>query len=655
MHTLHIRAAAALAAALFSGCSPNPNGSEQATPAPRAACDRVCLEGFIDRYLDALVARDPSRLPLAPNVTFVENNQALEVGDGTWRTVTDLGTYRHYFSDIAAGQAAMIGIVEENGTKVIYDLRLAINNGQITEIEALVARDPNGALLYEEHGEPHPKFLEEIPPEQRLSREDLAAVVNKYLSGMERNDPNGDYSFFHDECDRWEHARRTTNNDPEAYGHSTDTVFVTLNCREQFQTGFLGFVTRIRDRRYVVIDEERQTVFAFALLDHNGTIREIPLSSGTTFVVPPYFSSPRTLQVGEAWRIEDGKLRQIEMTLTELPYGMRPGFDSGDDWLARDAAARAAAPAAPASAEGCDRACLNGFVDKFLSALVAHDPALLPTSPDLKYTENGQRLNPGDGLWGTATELGDYQVYAADPATGTAGFYGTIVETDVPGLLTLRLAVENQRVTEIEAVVFRQETVGERGGTLTLFAPRQPSFDPAGFARVDPALTAATSADPSAAELRTIAASYYAGLLASDGAQASVADMCQRRENGVRVTGVADAPAPDGGHPDFRPASLGCAAQLSSHYFSYMQRLRDQRTLVADVQVGLLLDLAFLDVPNDQRLVDVPGVGSVALPMTSTGPYSVMLAQLYKVQDGKIVHIEAVSRPVPYGMRAGWQ
>jgi hypothetical protein len=153
-----------------------------------------------------------------------------------------------------------------------------------------------------------------VPPEARLPRDQLIAVANRYLSGMERNNPNGDYSFFHDDCDRWEHARQTTNHDPAAYGHSTDRVFVTLSCREQFETGFLGFVTRIRDRRYVIVDEERQSVFGFALLDHNGTIRSIPLSRGETFVVPPYFSSPRTLQVGEAWRIEDGKLRQIEMS-----------------------------------------------------------------------------------------------------------------------------------------------------------------------------------------------------------------------------------------------------------------------------------------------------------------------------------------------------
>ena len=53
-----------------------------------ARCDRACLEGLLDRYVDALVARDPSRLPAADTVRFTENGQRLELGDGLWRTVT---------------------------------------------------------------------------------------------------------------------------------------------------------------------------------------------------------------------------------------------------------------------------------------------------------------------------------------------------------------------------------------------------------------------------------------------------------------------------------------------------------------------------------------------------------------------------------------
>jgi hypothetical protein len=57
--------------------------------APRSAraaetCDRACLEGFVNQYLAALAAGDPSKLPLAPNARYTENGQALKLGDGRW-------------------------------------------------------------------------------------------------------------------------------------------------------------------------------------------------------------------------------------------------------------------------------------------------------------------------------------------------------------------------------------------------------------------------------------------------------------------------------------------------------------------------------------------------------------------------------------------
>ena len=43
--------------------------------------------------MDALVARDPSRLPAIPSAIFTENGQRLELGDGLWHTVTGRGGY----------------------------------------------------------------------------------------------------------------------------------------------------------------------------------------------------------------------------------------------------------------------------------------------------------------------------------------------------------------------------------------------------------------------------------------------------------------------------------------------------------------------------------------------------------------------------------
>lgn len=45
------------------------------------SCGRACLEGFVNQYLAALVAQNPSKLPLAKNARYTENGQELKLGD----------------------------------------------------------------------------------------------------------------------------------------------------------------------------------------------------------------------------------------------------------------------------------------------------------------------------------------------------------------------------------------------------------------------------------------------------------------------------------------------------------------------------------------------------------------------------------------------
>ena len=68
----------------------------------------------------------------------------------------------------------------------------------------------------------------------------------------------------------------------------------------------------------------------------------------------------------------------------------------------------------PASPVECDRDCLAGFMDTYLKALVAHDSSKLPVTKNVKYSENGVRLNLNDGLWHTASAMPTYRVEVID-------------------------------------------------------------------------------------------------------------------------------------------------------------------------------------------------------------------------------------------------
>jgi hypothetical protein len=289
-----------------------------------ATAARAKLEGHMDGYLAALARNDPTELPVAADVICIEQNQPLALGEGSWRTLSGLGVYRHYYTDIVTSRCGFIGTVFENGVPALLDVLLEIEGDCIRAVETYLIRDPIGGRRLNDQGTPEAAWLELVPQEKRAPRARLTALVDRYFQSLQRNDGKGDYSFFDKECNRYDHGLQTTNvKTPATYGHSDDTTFMSLSAEEQWKTGFLGFVTEIRDRRYVVVDEERQTVLAFAMFDHNGTVRSINLSSGSVFVLSPYFDVPRTLQIIEGFRIRDDKLFRIEATMTEVPYGSR--------------------------------------------------------------------------------------------------------------------------------------------------------------------------------------------------------------------------------------------------------------------------------------------------------------------------------------------
>src|SRR6187551_2598533 len=107
--------------------------------ASAADCDRACLKGMMTTYLNALVAHDPSKAPLAANVRFTEDSKDLKVGEGFWKTATKLGDYRQDFIDVKEQVVASHVIIEETGKPAMFTARLKVADGKITEIETLVA------------------------------------------------------------------------------------------------------------------------------------------------------------------------------------------------------------------------------------------------------------------------------------------------------------------------------------------------------------------------------------------------------------------------------------------------------------------------------------------------------------------------------------
>jgi hypothetical protein len=319
------------------------------------------------------------------------------------------------------------------------------------------------------------------------------------------------------------------------------------------------------------------------------------------------------------------------------------------------------APASPASSTPCDRACLNGFVDKYFDALVSHCTCNVPFAPDVKYTENGEVVKPGEGIWKTFTGRGTYRVYLANPATGEAGYYGDINEFKIlQGTVALRLKVKDRRISEVEMIVARQQ-LRPKGGlglnTAGIMTPKMiDEMSPAGFVSPDSALLEPVPAAERATREQLIAITdqYFEAFARNKGSVAPFADSCSRRENGFAATNNSDAPVVDSAQPAFRAFSGSCAQEIDRGFFSALSKVGDRRPLVVDVDQALVFDLAFLDNEGNVKSVSVSGVGDVKVPSEFLRPITFVQPQLFKVEAGKIREIEGLSWPMPYGMRSGW-
>jgi hypothetical protein len=302
-------------------------------------CDRTCLEGVLDQYLEAVVARDPSRLPLSRDVMYTENNQVLQIGDGFWKTAQGIGNYKHYFADPELGQVAFMGTMREAGTLLLLSLRLRIELGRITEVEAVFFRPggggPNNIEGMDKAGRPEDVWFRSIPLSQRLSRQEMISIADGYFTGLQKNDGKGIHGTgtypFTDDCHRIENGAPTTNV-PRPPNEPAGTInLFSMDCLSQFKMGLYFVVQSIHGRRYPLVDAERGVVWAHAVFDQ-GTVNEGILADGTKYAYRG-FNRPSSILVTEAFLIEDRKIRRVEMIGPSAPYHMNspwPGGLSGD-------------------------------------------------------------------------------------------------------------------------------------------------------------------------------------------------------------------------------------------------------------------------------------------------------------------------------------
>jgi hypothetical protein len=292
-----------------------------------------------------------------------------------------------------------------------------------------------------------------------------------------------------------------------------------------------------------------------------------------------------------------------------------------------------------------DRARLQAALEGVLDAIGALAAGSLA---DADYTENGQRLAVGEGLWATADKVGPYRHAFLDEESGNAACFATLTEGNTRSIMALRINAAGGRVTEVEAIVARPPLFGG----ASPFGDGPAALDASGESDRGWFEDIPLSERMSRAELQRIADMYFIGLERNDGrGEYPFADECIRIENGFRTTGVA--PAPTAGKTPYADAfrAMSARQQFETGYFRFVDRIRERRFPVIDQATGIVFALAFFDhsgTVREYRLADgTPTRSSVERP------FSWMIAEAFRIEHGLITRIEALMTECPYGMRSG--
>jgi hypothetical protein len=292
------------------------------------SCDRACLDGFVDKYLDAMAAHEPSRLPLAKDVRMTENTVQMPLTDGLWFTTTAIGKNKQYIADVYAQQAGAIAVVfEADGPKMLA-LRLRIKNMKINEIEMVTARpgssDPMGNNLA--NWKPAGIWDRPLKLSERMPRDQLVQVANQYFEAIEK-DSKGIVKYSSD-CTmgegREENGSGSNIADPKMPPPPPGLEsMMKMPCEEMFGHGAMGGLS-IPERSFWAVDDERGIVIGAFIFSMDKPFVPKP---GQTAMGGAVQQQPNSGIIVEVFKIIEGEIyRQDGVTGMTYAYGTRTGW-----------------------------------------------------------------------------------------------------------------------------------------------------------------------------------------------------------------------------------------------------------------------------------------------------------------------------------------
>ena len=269
-----------------------------------ASCDRACLADVLTRYLDAVVAHDPKKAPLADDARFTEDAVEMRIGEGLWKTASKVRPFRTDFLDVREGTAAVHAVVEEGGTPVLLAARLKVVNRRITEIETMVVRTQQEGVLFapDALAAPSPAMVTAPPATALMPRDKMIEMALRYPEGLRVG------SFEESDVPFAAGAYRLENGVRMA---GPGCTFRPPSC-EQLRTQQLPTLAEITPR-VVAVDEQNGTVLLW-----------MDFGSGS---LPGPQTAGKSLVTFEAFKVYGGEVHAVEAVFEGMAANTPRGWN----------------------------------------------------------------------------------------------------------------------------------------------------------------------------------------------------------------------------------------------------------------------------------------------------------------------------------------
>lgn len=270
-------------------------------PASAEDCDRTCLSGMITQYLDALVAHDSSKLPLADNARFTEDSKALKLGEGLWKTATAKETFRHDYLDTTRQVAAAHVVLKEGNNKALLSVLLHLQDKKITGIETLIQRImPDSRFQPTELGAPIHGMNDPVPAAKKMPRAAMIKTALTYPAGLRVG------SFIDGETPFAKEAYRVEN------GVITAGVGCGRGDCNMYAQNIMVHPSIIAN--VAAVDEENGTVLLWMNFGHTGDS----------------YGAGNSLVTFEAFKVWGGEIHAVNAFFHGLPVGTGRFWPSAD-------------------------------------------------------------------------------------------------------------------------------------------------------------------------------------------------------------------------------------------------------------------------------------------------------------------------------------